>query len=214
MWELKLTNEDIRNEASVILSDLLLNDDESNINTQFKKVYELTKNVNKSIYAYWDFYEHIIESIKDAIAVNSYVLAKDIMIPLLENLRSMNFMQTRIHYQENRLDKIVSKKRLNYIFKAGETVTDHHFTCLEIQRIIRLLSHEIKTLNHPTLDMEVGSLMKRITEHTYAYEYWRKKMTKSEKEAERVLYDKVQHYLSEAMKYLNNEIHESTPRHS
>ena len=80
------------------------------------------------------------------------------MVPLLENLKSMNFMQSRVHYQDNRLDKIVSKKRLDFIFKTGETVTDHHFTCLEIQRIIRLLSDEIKTLNHPTLDMEVGSL--------------------------------------------------------
>ncbi|MBL0342925.1 MAG: hypothetical protein IPP71_19860, partial [Bacteroidetes bacterium] len=110
------------------------------------------------------------------------------------------FMPTRVHYKDNKLDKIVSKKRLGYIFKTGENLTDHHFICQEIKSIIRLLSDEIKAINHPTLKMEVGSLMKRISEHTYAYEYWKKNMTKNDKESERLLYNKVQHYLSETMK--------------
>jgi hypothetical protein len=68
-----------------------------------------------------------------------------------------------------------------------------------------LLSDEIKAINHPTLDMEVGSLMKRINEYTYAYEYWRKKMTNRDTESERELYNKIKHYLSEILKYINSE---------
>ena len=43
MWELKLTKEEIRNQASRILHDLLISSDEPNFKTQFEKIHELTR---------------------------------------------------------------------------------------------------------------------------------------------------------------------------